>query len=185
MLAFLLSEDIFTWYLNDELFVSVLLPCNMSENESIPKHMHSKQHFYYFYCSSSNSLQGLPSICVNFHIKPSVFLWHALHYWLFYWQLPGHEPHFIVTSIFWKRTIVSCSWLFLYLKIKKNLIQWIMLPHDVVHVCSFFYCFLCIASLQGQPIEKVFFFIFVGPRSLLWRHWLLLFWILCDCHHGF
>ena len=31
----------------------------------------------------------------------------------------------------------------------------------------------------------LFFYIFVGPRSILWSHWLPLFWTSCDPPNGF
>ena len=43
------------------------------------------------------------------------------------------------------------------------------------------YCYL----LYGNALSTVSFEYFIGPGSILWGHWLPLFWTLCDRPYGF
>ena len=43
----------------------------------------------------------------------------------------------------------------------------------------------CLSVIKDNTHQCVLFLIFVGPRSILWCHWLLLFWTLYDPPHGF
>ena len=41
------------------------------------------------------------------------------------------------------------------------------------------------SSVFPYCVQHIFFFFFVGPRSILWGHWYPLFWTLDDTVHGF
>ena len=53
-------------------------------------------------------------------------------------------------------------------------------------ICCCFMMFMLIHGKFHRAIVFLFFFkIFVGPRSILWGHWLPLFWTSCDPPYGF